>query len=44
MKYLFALAIALSLTLVWQTASLENRASELQSVENSLFELCAEDL
>jgi hypothetical protein len=33
-KYLFALGIALSLTLAWQTASLENRSSELQSVEN----------
>ena len=32
MKYLFALAIAISLTLVWQTHNLEQNAASLESV------------
>jgi hypothetical protein len=31
-KYLFALAIAISLTLIWQTYSLEENAASLESV------------
>jgi hypothetical protein len=33
-KYLFVLAIVFSLTLIWQTASLEERNSNLKSVEH----------
>ncbi|MEN8178368.1 MAG: hypothetical protein ABFS39_07055 [Pseudomonadota bacterium] len=32
MKYLFALVVAISLTLVWQTQSLENGEASLKSV------------
>ena len=33
MKYFFVLAIAFSLTLVWQTVNLETQAKNLKSVE-----------
>lgn len=33
-KYLFALAVAFSLTLYWQSARLEDRSIQLKSVEH----------
>ncbi|MCU7846027.1 MAG: hypothetical protein KZQ93_19505 [Candidatus Thiodiazotropha sp. (ex Monitilora ramsayi)] len=34
MKYLFVLAVAFSLTIIWQTSNIADRTPNLQSFEN----------